>query len=96
MSSSYNQIVEYFEGKSEINCGEFYYNDENEIKNFALHLTYKLKEKYNENFILIRCTDKKLTAIINNKYYECFISMSGTEGVDFWGYWWSVVEIDDL
>lgn len=64
-------IQDYIECKTLLNSGEYYYNNENDIENFALLLINNFNLQFKENFILEFSEKTKVIAQIYNKTYIC-------------------------
>jgi len=64
-------IQDYIECKTLLNSGEYYYNNENDIENFALLLINNLNSQFKENFILEFSEKTKVIAQIYDKTYIC-------------------------
>ena len=89
-------IGEYIAGETYVNCGEFFYEHNDEIENFAENLISALKEKFKEgNINSVKISDSTVITKIHDKEYECFIYQSGVGGVDYWGHGWSVIPLGE-
>ena len=89
-------IVEYIEryiaGDDYVNCSKFFYENNDDIANFAENLILALKEKFKEdNINSVRISDSTVITKIHDREYECFIYESGIGVVDYGGYGWSVI-----
>ena len=88
-------VEEYISGETYVNCGEFYYDEIAEVKDFSTNLANAFYEKFKKNCTVLETREKNVIVKIHNNKYECFLEETGINDGDFLGYSWSVVPKDD-
>ena len=88
-------VDDYVSGNIYANCGEFYYDEDTEIKNFSINLVNAFYEKFKNNCTVLETYEKSILVKIRNTKFECVLEEIEMVSLDdvFSGYSWSAIPI---